>query len=201
MSYHPLSLSIWKRTLSKCHLLLNVHTLNNSKSFFFSCAFDNLKRYSRLSQITPKSWLVTKLVICPSEFHRVKINQKLFDEIRKFWNLVAKSGSRKFSISSKNIFGWFLPYGAQLGKWPALSHDLGVIWVTLKLYMAAGDLKRELRLLTISLLAIHTFSWEKHVFLISESMCFIFNVVILHSSYMWCDMGLFTERWAVSIRN
>ena len=57
----------------------------------------------RVAQITPNS-----CVICPIELHRVR-----------------------FSNFVKDFFGWFWPYGAQLGKWTALSHALGVIWATL----------------------------------------------------------------------
>ncbi len=44
--------------------------------------------------------------------------------------------SRKVKRSSYEftwilVFGWFWPYAGQLGKWPALSLDLGVSWDTL----------------------------------------------------------------------
>ncbi len=55
---------------------------------------------------------VTKLPICPIELHRVKINPKKIDVI---W------------LRDR----WFWLYGAQLGKWAALSLYLGVIWDTL----------------------------------------------------------------------
>ncbi len=43
-----------------------------------------------------------------------------------------EGGSRIFPILSI-LFGWFWPYGAQLGKWAALVCDKGVIWDTLLL--------------------------------------------------------------------
>ncbi len=79
---------------------------------------------------------VTKLPICPNERRRVKINPKKFDVIGKISRQISKSsrkvrrgrGSLEIFRLRRRILGWFLPYGAQLGKWAALSLDKGVIW-------------------------------------------------------------------------
>ena len=46
-------------------------------------------------------------------------------------NFKGGGGLKIFPVRQKKTFDWFWPYGAQLGKWPALSHDVGVIRPTL----------------------------------------------------------------------
>ena len=67
---------------------------------------------------------MTELLICPIELHGVKINPIFFLRNRNFT-------ARNFPILSI-FFGWFWPYGVQMGKWAALSHDVGVNRDTLK---------------------------------------------------------------------
>ncbi len=54
-----------------------------------------------------------------------------------------KGGPRHFLITSKKKNSWFWPYLALLGKWAALSGDLGAIWDTL-IYASPRCIKQSL---------------------------------------------------------